>query len=64
MILYKCDPNINETCVKTGCQTVCFLTRNKDYAARTPDGSPIISYGDGYAPEGDGDEQAAEKEEV
>lgn len=63
MILYKRDPKRNETCEKTACQTVCFLTRNKDYAARNPDGSPIISYGDGYAPEDD-NEQANKEEKV
>lgn len=63
MILYKCDPDKNKTCAKTACQTVCFLTRNKDYAVRAFDGSPIIAYGDGYVPE-DGNEQAAEKETI
>ena len=58
MILYKCDPNKNKTCAKTACQSVCFLTRNKDYAICNPDGSPIIAYRSGD------DEQAPEKEEV
>lgn len=64
MILYKCDPKRNETCVKTACQTVCFLTRNKDYAVRNPDGSPVISYGEGYEPEDDDNEQASTEKEV
>ena len=58
MILYKCDPNKNKTCAKTCCQSVCFLTRNKDYAVCGPDGSPIIDS------DGDNDEQASEKEKI
>ena len=28
--LYKCDPEKNTSCLKTACQTDCFLTSKKE----------------------------------
>lgn len=29
---YKCDPEKNSECKKTGCQRDCFLTLHKEYS--------------------------------
>lgn len=30
--LYKCDPQKNNQCRKTDCQTSCFMTTHKEYS--------------------------------
>ena len=48
--LYRCDPDKNAACRKTGCErngkswTVCRATENPDYAVRDENGTPIVEY--------------------
>lgn len=40
---FRCNPELNEECLKTSCQKECILTTHEKYALRDEFGRPIVA---------------------